>query len=115
LKKQDLYLILILLAAAAAVFFGYRLLNQGNADEVVVYVGEEEYARLPLHEDEELLITGAGDGTNRLVIKDGQADVTEASCPDKICVHQHAISEIGETIVCMPNQVIVTIEKERQE
>jgi len=114
-KKQDVYLILILLAAAAAVFAGYRVLNRGSGSQAVVYVGDEEYQRLSLNQDQELLITGKGGGTNRLIIRDGQADVTEASCPDKICVHQSPISEIGETIVCMPNQVIVTIEGEGQE
>ena len=113
LKKQDGILIFILLAVAALFFFGYRLWNRESPEEAVVYVGEEEYARFPLGEDRELLIE-TENGTNRLVLKDGQADVTEASCPDKICVHQSPISDTGETIVCMPNRVIVTIEKASQ-
>lgn len=113
LKKQDGILILALLVTAAVFFLGYRFWNRESPEEVVVYVGEQEYARFSVGEDTELLIE-TENGTNRLMIKEGEADVTEASCPDKICVHQSPISETGETIVCMPNRVIVTIEQASQ-
>lgn len=113
LKKQDGILILALLVTAAVFFLGYRFWNRESPEEVVVYVGEQEYARFSVGEDTELLIE-TENGTNRLMIKEGEADVIEASCPDKICVHQSPISETGETIVCMPNRVIVTIEQASQ-
>lgn len=106
-------MILALLVTAAVFFLGYRFWNRESPEEVVVYVGEQEYARFSVGEDTELLIE-TENGTNRLMIKEGEADVTEASCPDKICVHQSPISETGETIVCMPNRVIVTIEQASQ-
>ena len=43
-------------------------------------------------------------------IKDGQADITKASCPDKICVDQRPVSRQGESLVCLPNKVVVEIE-----
>lgn len=113
LKKQDGILILVLLAAAAVFFLGYRLWNRKTPEEVVVYVGEQEYARFSVKENREFLIE-TEQGSNLLILKDGTADVTEASCPDKICVHQSPISQTGETIVCMPNRVIVTIEQASQ-
>ena len=110
MKKQDGILILVLLTAAAVFFLGYRFWNRKTPEEVVVYVGEQEYARFPIKRDRELLIE-TEKGINRLIVKDKKADVTEGSCPDKICVRQSPISQTGETIVCMPNQVIVTIEQ----
>ena len=47
---------------------------------------------------------------NTLVIENGKADMISADCPDKLCVKQHAISSNGETIVCLPNKVVVEIE-----
>jgi len=44
-----------------------------------------------------------------LVIKDGKADMISAECPDHICVHHAPISHKGETIVCLPNRVVVEI------
>jgi hypothetical protein len=47
--------------------------------------------------------------TNVLVIEDGKADMTDADCPDRLCVHQRAISRNNETIVCLPNKVVVQV------
>lgn len=44
-----------------------------------------------------------------LVIKDGKAYMLEADCPNQICVHHSAISHKGETIVCLPNRIIIEI------
>ena len=43
------------------------------------------------------------------MIKDGKADVTEADCPDKLCVHQKAISKTNETIRLSSNKVVVQV------
>lgn len=110
LKKQDGILIGVCLLAACVIFFLYRQMGQGSEKEVVIYIGEEECARYDLEEEVSLDLSGIGGGSNYLVIQGGKADVTQASCPDQICVKQAAVSEIGEAIVCLPNQVIVAIE-----
>ena len=48
-------------------------------------------------------------GYNLIEIGDEEVRVIEASCPDKIDVLQGSISKIGETIVCLPNKMIVEI------
>jgi len=49
------------------------------------------------------------------VIRDGKADMKEADCPDKLCVHQKAISAENESIVCLPNRVVVTVTNSKKE
>ena len=44
-----------------------------------------------------------------LVISDGKADMESADCPNQICVHHGAISHTGETIVCLPNRVVIEV------
>ena len=44
-----------------------------------------------------------------LIIKDGEAYMQEADCPNQICVHHSPISHKGESIVCLPNRVIIEI------
>ncbi len=48
-------------------------------------------------------------GTNRVVIKDGIVYVDSASCKNQVCVNTGKISKKGESIVCLPNRVIVEI------
>ena len=35
--------------------------------------------------------------------------MTRADCPDQLCIHQGPIHIQGETIVCLPNRVVVEI------
>jgi hypothetical protein len=48
-------------------------------------------------------------GYNLLEIGDEKVRVIEADCPDKIDVKQGYISDIGETLVCLPNRLVIEI------
>ena len=48
-------------------------------------------------------------GTNELTIKDGVAYMTYSSCPDHTCENTGKVKYVGETIVCLPNKVHITI------
>ena len=56
-------------------------------------------------------------GYNLIEIGDEKVRVIEANCPDKIDVKQGFISKIGESIICLPNRMVVEIkgmEKDEQ-
>lgn len=112
MKKNDFILIGALLIIAFAILGGQRLWQKLNTTEnayVVVTVDGQEYGRYPLAEDTEEVIK-LGDAYNKLVISEGQVKMEEASCPDKICVNHLAIHYSNESIVCLPNKVVITIE-----
>ena len=48
-------------------------------------------------------------GTNCITIKDGVVFVNEANCKNQVCVNTGKITKKGESIVCLPNKVIVEI------
>lgn len=48
-------------------------------------------------------------GYNLLEIEDEKVRVIDASCPDKLDVHQGYISSPGELIVCLPNRLVIEI------
>lgn len=48
--------------------------------------------------------------TNTVVIKDGSVYMSDAACKNQICVNTGKISKKGESIVCLPNKVIIEIE-----
>lgn len=76
---------------------------------VVVTVEGKEYQTVPLSKDQEIEIKKDGTVINRVSIHEGKADMTEATCPDKLCVHQKPVSKSGETIVCLPHEVVVEV------
>lgn len=109
-RKADFILAAIVLAVALVCFCAYQFMHQTASDMVAVEVADSEYARLPLKEDTTLEIKSADGGRNTLVIKDGQAWVSEANCKNQICVHTAKKSQAGDVIVCLPHKVVVSIE-----
>ena len=105
--RHDLILIAVCLFVSLAVW-GAVSLAKKPGETVVVTVSGEEYATYPLDEEREVVIE-TEKGRNVLVIKDGYADITEATCPDGLCERQHKINESGETLVCLPNKVTVAV------
>lgn len=110
--KNDLIVIAVILAVAAASWLGMRTWQRGNTRDpiAVVTVDGAEYGRFLLSEDVTEKIELPDGSYNILEIKRGEARVTEASCPDGICVNHRAVSRQGETIVCLPNKVVVEIQ-----
>lgn len=107
--KRDLLLIAGILVLAGVLYLGNRILNQKPAQMVEVTVNGAVVETLDLSKDADVVINGANGGTNRLVISQGTVSIQEATCPDKVCIHQGKISRTGELIVCLPNQMIAKI------
>ena len=80
----------------------------------MVYLKGKEKGRYPLSENITLEIRQEDGGYNILKIEGGKADITEASCPDKICVNHRPVKNPGERLVCLPNRVVVEIEKDKE-
>ncbi len=55
------------------------------------------------------VIEGENGALNTVQVEPGRICISEASCPDQICVHQGWIGDGSEPIVCLPNQVIIQI------
>ena len=108
--RRDLIVagVLLLAAVALLLFLKYRQDDTtGTGPVVVVTLNGQEAARCPLSADGTFPLNG---GSNVLVISGGEAWVSEANCPDKICMGMGKISRNGEFIACLPNRLIITIE-----
>ena len=109
LKKNDVILMLIVIFAAALIFFISRFVGKKGA-YAVVYVDGVEKERFILTENVNIRLKGYEGGFNELVIENGEAYLRNADCPDKLCVHEGAISAEGESIICLPHRVVITVE-----
>ncbi len=106
MKRNDWILIIVIFVLAIAFYICFHAGNSTSEEaEVVITIDGEIYAVLSLYEDQEFEINSH----NYLVIEDGVVDMIEADCPDELCVHQNPIDENGESIICLPNKVVVSI------
>ena len=111
--RNDLLLVAVLLTVAAVVMG--LLLLRGNGDIVQVTVNGELYAEYALMDTLTQDICTGEASWNRLIIRDGKAFVEEASCPDGICAAHRPIYRDGESIVCLPHGVVITVKRAASE
>lgn len=108
-NKKDLLFIAAILLAAGLAFLFFRPQPSESLSRAEISVDGETVMELDLSEDQVLTVNGAGGGYNRIQVRDGAVSVLEASCPDKVCVHTGTVRYPGETIVCLPNRMIITV------
>lgn len=108
IRKADiiLFIALVIVGLAASVYF---TLHEKPGNKVLIESNGTEYARYNLSEDREILVEN-GDNSNLVIIKDGRVIVSESTCKNQVCVNHASISQSGETIVCLPNKLVVSIE-----
>lgn len=108
--RNDIIFIIVILAVAAIGML-YLFVFRESGDIVRVTVDGELYGMYSLSQNitEDILTGEGGENLNRLIIKDGKAYMETASCPDGICVAHRPIFRSGESIVCLPNKVVVTV------
>lgn len=87
------------------------LLFRGEGAAVTVEVDGVLMGTYPLDVDNSVEIrTGEHrEEVNLLVIRGGEAFVESATCPDGICAAHRPISREGESIVCLPHRVVITV------
>lgn len=103
----DTILFVVLLVCTVGSFFAKNLLTSPGA-LVIIEVKNIAVYKGNLAEDRKVTIKGAY-GDVRIQIKNGKVAVVYADCPNKVCVRTGWRSLSGETIICVPNQVIVRI------
>ncbi len=106
--RNDAILVATLLLLGGALALFLRVTRQGGG-YVSVQADGEPLMELPLSEDAQIVL-GEDGHTNTLVIENGTARVISADCPDQICVRQGAVQFAGESIVCLPHRLVVTVE-----
>ena len=106
--KNDILLIAALLLLALIVW-GVLRLTREQGGEAIVTVDGQLAATIPLSVEATLPV-GEGQGFRNVVeVSGGRVRVSDADCPDRLCVRQGWIAYDGESIVCLPHKLVVTV------
>lgn len=104
MKKGDFVIIFSVLIAAGLITVLF-LFGGTNGNNVIIKQNEKTINTVPLSQNTVIKLE-----SNTIRIKDGKVEVVWASCKNQICRKHTPISKKGESIVCLPNEVIITIE-----
>lgn len=109
MKKKEIIIITVIVIIVIVPIF---LMNShtSNQKNVQISVDNEPYKDIIFDEaTKESYTIETNTGYNTILIEDGTVKVIEADCPNQVCVHTQAISEVGEMIVCLPHKLVIEI------
>ena len=98
--------VVILMGILFALAFLLRSFNLQNP-VVRIKKGNQIVEEIRMSDVEDFEIVNLG--TNKVRIEHDGVYMENANCPDKLCVHQGRISRTGQSIICLPNKIIVEI------
>ena len=105
--------LVVIIVVAFAVMTAAFVYGKNRAETLTATVKHRgrvaaQVALSTLTEEKKITIDGQYHLTVTLT-KDG-VSVTESDCPGQDCVHTGRITRAGQSIVCLPEQVVVTLE-----
>jgi hypothetical protein len=80
--------------------------NEGK--RVVIELDGDAVGNFPLEEDRLVPVEGKL-GTTWVKMAEGSVRIVDSPCPYKLCVKSGLIRRSGETLICLPNRVVVRI------
>jgi len=109
--KSKMILLLLLGAAAASALFLWRKDREVQSPIARITRDGVLLKEIDLSQvDESYAITlEDGSGTNTVLVEPGRIRISEADCPDQICVNQGYILDSTVPIVCLPHKLMVEI------
>lgn len=100
--KHDIIIILIIAVLIISLF----LLNHNQTGHIVrITINQKKYGIYDLNENQTININNE----NILIIENNEIYMDKATCPDKTCIKQGHISQTGESIICLPHQLIAEV------
>mgnify|MGYP000716326368 FL=1 len=111
MRKNDFWLILVLLVLAVGSWFLFRSDSTARDKVLVVRKDQQVLQRIELKKvtSETKLIVPVEHGEMVIAYDREGGRVLSSPCPDQVCVHQGKITRSGQTIACVPEKVLVTI------
>lgn len=113
MKKADGIIIVVLLALALGGFGAQKLLFTKHYAQkyVAIYLKGKLYKSITIKSDsfKKAISIKSELGSNEVLIENGGARMESADCRDRICIKEGFKSKVGQTIVCLPNKLVIEI------
>ncbi|MBQ9082879.1 MAG: NusG domain II-containing protein [Clostridia bacterium] len=106
-QKGDWIAVGLVIVLAVCVFLPFLPSSAAQPGAVEIWQNGVLLDTFPLDRDGEYIIDASF--RNVITVRDGQAAITESTCPGADCVHSGWIRHTGRSIVCLPNRTEVRI------
>ena len=112
MKHRDWIIIAVLLAIAAGLYAGNRMMAGKAGSVFAVTVDGQIVLEKPLSTDAVYPIRQEDGSVNLIEVKNGAVSMREANCRDGLCMRQGATRSPAKNIVCLPHKLVVSVLRE---
>lgn len=109
MNKHDIVLISILLFIPLVIFGIFSLTSKDSINNAYVYYDDELVLTIDLTKEETTYYVDGYNGKVKILAGNGKIKVDEENSPRHLCSKQGYISKSYESIVCLPNKVVITL------
>lgn len=112
LKTGDKIMMGVVVLLALGIFLYYQIAGpSGVGNQVIIEVGGEVVKTFSLPQETlvEYRVEVGETGYNLIQIEGNRVRVVEANCPEQVDVKAGWISKPGQSLVCLPHKMVVTI------
>ncbi|PRR78130.1 hypothetical protein CLLI_18940 [Clostridium liquoris] len=119
MKKGDKVILIVILVVIILGFSGTFIYKNymKSSDKIAVIKQDGNVLKrinlTKLTSSTEMTIKTKNGHFNKIVIEKDKIRILDADCPDKVCVKTGTISQPGDSIVCLPHKLIITIEGDK--
>lgn len=110
MNKKDFTLIGIILSLSLILLGIYNINNKKVETNALVYYENELLLKIDLTTDEQTYKVKGYNGPVFIKAGNGKIMIDEENSPKHLCSKQGYISKPSESIICLPNKIIVKIE-----
>lgn len=118
-KKWDIIIIILLLIFSfiPEVFLGVMASQKYNSVYAEITVEGKLLKKINLSENnkEEIIEVMGSNGKNVIKVNSKGIGIIEADCHDKICMKPEYIKNVGESLVCLPNRLMIQIKGNKED
>ena len=102
----DLFTIIIFIGLTA--YLSSILWNFPQGEYLKIDMGKQEIGSFSLNQNVTKVIEGPV-GKTEVIIDSEKVRISKSPCTKKYCIHQGWINQINQSIVCVPNQIYISI------
>ncbi|MGL5354750.1 MAG: NusG domain II-containing protein [Clostridium sp.] len=118
-KKWDIIIIVVLMVFSfiPELVFGVILGKEYNSTYAEITIAGELYKNIPLtaHTGKDIIEVETKYGKNIIEVTDNNIGIIDTTCKDKVCMHPEYVNKPGQSLVCLPNKVMVEIKGKIEE
>jgi len=115
IRFQDVLLSLAVLVGSFWSIFALNNASPGDSANLIIYRNGLVIKEAPLSANKIITLPVDAGNISIEINSENGVHILASSCPAKVCVHTGWIKHPGETIICLPNKILLEISGENNE